>query len=49
MSASENGESALQRVQNTRFSGSNDGISSRDRPKSHYPKIRGLLLDFGAS
>jgi hypothetical protein len=49
MSASANGDSTLQRVQNTRLSGSNDGISSRARPKSHYLKICGLLLDFGPS
>jgi hypothetical protein len=43
MSASANGDSTLQRVQNTRLSGSNDGISSRARPNVTDRHIGSIL------
>jgi hypothetical protein len=49
MSASENGDSTPQRVPETLKSECNDRISGQVRPKSHYLKISGLLLDFGLS
>ena len=49
MSAPENGESTLQKVQKDLKSECNDRISGQVRPESHYLKISGLLLDFGLS
>jgi len=46
MSASENGGITLQRVEITLISESNGVISGQARPKSHYLKISGLLVDF---
>jgi len=46
MSAPENGASTLQRVQSTWINGSNGAMPGQARPKSHYLKIYGLLVDF---